>query len=127
MELLRNLPAAGSGGRLYGRVRADEKAGGATPLPGVTILPTVDERQTIRTIANERIALLRNPGRGFQASFQRISLNLLHLRAAQAWPAYNTSAGMSLFVAAPTSSLLDGSVGFEQLNYLFMLAISGVP
>ncbi|MBD0369291.1 MAG: hypothetical protein ICV60_00445 [Pyrinomonadaceae bacterium] len=54
LEFLRNLPAVGSGGRLYGQVWADEKAGGATPLPGVTIVVTGEDKQTVRTITNDR-------------------------------------------------------------------------
>jgi len=37
LDFLRNLPAPGTGGALQGRIWADLKAGGATPLPNVKV------------------------------------------------------------------------------------------
>lgn len=54
MDFLRNLPAEGSGGRLFGKVLADQEDGSAKPIPGITVLATSADNRTVRVITNDK-------------------------------------------------------------------------
>jgi hypothetical protein len=53
LDFLRNLPPAGSGGNLRGRIWADLRAGGATPLPNVKVNIRGDDDQ-VRTVTTDK-------------------------------------------------------------------------
>lgn len=54
LSFLRNMPPPGTGGNLRGRVWADLRAGGATPLANLTINIVGPDRQELKAFTNDK-------------------------------------------------------------------------
>ena len=79
LDFLRNLPPAGTGGNLRGRIRADLRAGGATPLPNVKV--------NIRSADNQVITVTTDK----EGEFEVKQLNPGKYRVAPEFPENYTS------------------------------------
>ncbi len=53
LDFLRNLPPAGTGGSMHGRIWADHRAGGATPLPDVRVKISSTDGQVITAFTDQ--------------------------------------------------------------------------
>ena len=54
LKFLRNMPPPGTGGNLRGRVWADLRAGGATPLTNVTVTVVGPDQQELKAFTNDK-------------------------------------------------------------------------
>ena len=99
LEFLRNLPPAGTGGKIRGRIWADLRAGGATPLPNVKVSIRSSDAQVITLITDK------------EGNFEVERLKPGRYRVEPTFPAHHTSDHQ--FAEVTVDDLGTATVGFE--------------